>query len=608
MCGGLPRLKWRQFATFLVQYGPKRHSGSSADRWLRTFASDFKTERKMERINRRIPDCNLQETSLIKMYEDSFRRHWLSPALSDYRGERISYGELARRVARMHVLFENAGIVRGDKIALCGKNSLAWGVSFLSVLTYGAVPVPILNDFKPGNIHTIVNHSEARLLMVGDVVLSGMDPAGMPGIDGMILMNDMSCRFSRSGLLERAFENLDATFAVKYAGGFTKSDVCYEAEESPESLAVLNYTSGTTSEPKGVMIPYRALLANMKFACATLPLVEGETVVSMLPMAHMFGLAFQLMFELLTGAGVCYLGRTPTPKTLFAAFAEEKPKLVITVPLVVEKVIRQKVQPLLGKPLMKIAMAIPGLRALVGGKIRRGILDAFGGNVDSLIIGGAALNADVEKILRQIRFPYTVGYGSTECAPLVSYADWERYAPGSCGVPIAGCTVSVFSDNPSSNVGELLVKGDNVMLGYYKNPNATRDAIDPEGWFHTGDMGLIDGNGNIFIKGRCKNMILGPSGQNIYPEEIEDMINNLPLVVENLVVERDRKLVALVLPDFEAMKAAGLSSLDLAAKMEDERRRLNGLLPSYSQISKFQIRTEPFERTPKNSIRRFLYK
>lgn len=550
----------------------------------------------------------MKSASLIKMYEDSLRRHWTHVALSDFRGEKITYGELARRIARTHVLFENAGVVRGDKIALCGKNCLAWGVSFFSVLSYGAVPVPILNDFKPGNIHTIVNHSQAKLLMVGDVVLKGMVPDEMPGIDGMILMNDMSCRFSRSKLLDRAFENLDATFAVRYAGGFTPGDVCYEPEDSPESLAVLNYTSGTTSAPKGVMIPYRALLANMKFACATLPIRAGETVVSMLPMAHMFGLAFQLMFEILLGASVCYLGRTPTPKTLFTAFSEEKPKLIITVPLVIEKVVRQKVQPVLDKPVMKFAMAVPGLRGLVGEKIRKGILDAFGGNVDSVIIGGAALNADVEKVLRKIKFPYTVGYGSTECAPLVSYADWEKYVPGSCGVAITGCKVDVFSDNRTSNVGELLVKGDNVMLGYYKNPNATRDVIDPDGWFHTGDMGLIDADGNIFIKGRCKNMILGPSGQNIYPEEIEDMFGNLPLVVENLVVERDRKLVALILPDYEAGKAMGLTPDGVIGELESERKRLNEQLPAYSQIAKIEIRKEPFERTPKNSIRRFLYK
>ena len=384
----------------------------------------------MKRIIYRTPDCDMNAVSLIKMFEDSFRRHWNNKALSDFQGETITYGELAERVARLHVLLEDAGIGKGDKVALCGKNCLAWGVSFFGVLTYGAVPVPILNDFKPANVHMLVNHSEAKLLMAGDVVLAGIVPEEMPDIAGIILMNDMSCAFSRSQVLDNAFANQEKHFSEKYPDGFNADCIEYEAESSPDDLAVLNYTSGTTSDPKGVMVPYRALLINMKFACGVLPLNEEETVVSILPMAHMFGLSFQLMFELLLGSSICYLGKMPTPKILFAAFAEEKPKLIITVPLVIEKVIKQKVQPVMEKPFMKVAMAIPGLKQLIGGKIRNQVLAAFGGNVDSLIVGGAALNADVEKILRKIKFPYTVGYGSTECAPLISYVDWERYKNG----------------------------------------------------------------------------------------------------------------------------------------------------------------------------------
>lgn len=549
----------------------------------------------------------MNATSVIKMYEDSFRRHWSNIALSDFRGERITYGELAKRVARVHILLEGAGVKRGDKVALCGKNCLAWGVSFFGVYTYGAIPVPILNDFKPANVHTLVNHSEAKLLMVGDVVLSGMVFDEMPDIAGIILQNDMSLKASRSEALTKTMESLDELFDKKYPNGFTKDDIRYEAEKDTNDLAVLNYTSGTTSDPKGVMIPYRAMLVNLKFACGVLPLVKDETVVSILPMAHMFGLAFQLMFELLLGASVCYLGKMPSPKILFDAFAEEKPTLVITVPLVIEKVIKQKIQPVMDKPIMKVLMAIPGINRIIGGKIRSKIIDAFGGKMDCLIVGGAALNAEVERILRKIHFPYTVGYGSTECAPLISYVDWEKYKAGSCGVAVPGCPVEVFSTAPGE-MGELLVKGDNVMLGYYKNPNATRDVIDPEGWFHTGDMGTIDKQGYIYIKGRCKNMILGPSGQNIYPEEIEDMYMNQPMVSEVLIVDRDRKLVALVLPDYEAGKAAGLNEQQVLARLEEDRKKINDMLPAYSQVSKLEIRTEPFERTPKRSIRRFLYK
>lgn len=555
----------------------------------------------MRPLLKRTPDCNLELDSLILMFEDSFKRHWEFKALSDYKGTSITYQELATRIEKVHILLSEAGIVRGDRVALCGKNCLSWGVAFFGVFTYGAVPVPILNDFKPGNIHTIVNHSEAKLLMVGDVVLQGMVFDEMPAIDGIVLMDDMSLQHCRAEKLAKAFENLESIFNEKYPNGFTKDDIHYEKENSPEDMCVLNYTSGTTSDPKGVMIPYRALQANCVFACRNIPLKSDETVVSILPMAHMFGLTFQLMFELMLGSSVCYLGKAPTPAILFGAFAEAKPTLVLTVPLVIEKVIKQKIMPVLAKPSMKILLAIPGVRNIILGKIRTQILAAFGGKVDEVVIGGAAINPEVEKILRMMKFPYTVGYGSTECAPLISYADYETYEPGSCGRIINDCKIEVVG-NGEEEVGELVVSGPIVMLGYYKNEAATKAVIDSDGRFHTGDLGVIDAKGNIFIKGRCKTMILGPSGQNIYPEEIEAMLDNEPLISESLVVSRDGKLVALVLPDADASKG-----LDVPAEFDQIKKKLNALLPNYSQLATFEIRTEPFERTPKRSIRRFLY-
>lgn len=554
------------------------------------------------------PDCNLDRTSLIKMFEDSFRNHWNYTALTDYNGPSYKYSEVAEQVAKLHIVLEKVGIQKGDKVALCGKNFSNWGISYLAVLTYGAIPVPILNDFKPDNIHTIVNHSEASLLLVGDIVWSGLNPEKMPEIIGVIIMTDFSCPFSRNELLSSAVNDMDKNFMEKYPNGFTPSCVVYDEETDMDAMAILNYTSGTTSDPKGVMIPYRALLINMKFACKNIPLQHNHTVVSILPMAHMFGLAFQLMFELLLGSSVCYLVKMPSPKVIFEAFGKMKPKVVIAVPLVIEKVIKTKIFPVVNKPLMKIATNVPVLRQIIFKSIKKKIIDAFGGEMSVLIVGGAALNVEVEKFLRKIKFPYTVGYGTTECAPLIAYSDWEDYKQGSCGVFIPGTQVDIFSSDKTREVGEILVKGPNVMLGYYKNPNATRDVIDPEGWYHTGDMGLIDKDGHIYIKGRCKNMILGPSGQNIYPEEIEDHLDNMPYVVESLIVERNHKLVALVLPDRDAAYSEGLKDEDIEKHLEENRKTLNELLPTYSQVSEIEIRKEPFERTPKKSIRRFLYK
>lgn len=553
------------------------------------------------------PGCDLNETSLIKMYQHSFRKYWDYVAMTDYNGGSIKYGELAESIAKLHIVLAKYGIKSEDKVALCGKNCLAWGVSYFAILTYGAVAVPILNDFKPVNIHSIVNHSEAKLLFVGDIVWEGLDPEEMKAIDGVVLMNDFSLPFSRSEKLSKAYNSLEADFKAKYPNGFKPEDVIYKEEKDTNEMAVLNYTSGTTSDPKGVMIPYRAFLLNMKFACTNIPLQPEHTVVSILPMAHMFGLSFQLMFELLLGSSVCYLGRIPSPKILFDAFAKEKPKVVITVPLIIEKVIKQKIFPVVNTPMMKIALNTPIIKGIVGRKIKEKILAAFGGEMAVLIIGGAALNVEVEKTLRKIKFPYTVGYGATECAPLISYSNWEDYKQGSCGAYLPGTEVDIFSSDKTREVGEILVRGPHVMLGYYKNPNATRETIDPEGWYHTGDLGLIDKDGVITIKGRSKNMILGSSGQNIYPEEIEDFLTNMPYVDEVVVVNRKHKLVALVYPLQESIQADGLSQADLVAKMEENRIALNAAMPTYSQVAEIELREEPFEKTPKKSIRRFLY-
>jgi len=553
------------------------------------------------------PDCDMNATSIIKMYEDSFFRHWDLLAMSDYKGATWSYRDLATHIAKFHIVLEKSGIKPGDKVALCGKNCSAWGASYFSLLTYGAVPVPILNDFKPWNIHAIVNHSEAKLLFVGQNVWNNLKAEEMPAIIGAVVMDNFVCAFSRDDKFADAMKNVEANFAAAYPEGFKKTDIHYNAEKDTNDMAVLNYTSGTTSDPKGVMIPYRALLINCQFACSVISLQHEHKVVSILPMAHMFGLAFQLMFELLLGSSVCYLVKMPSPAVIFQAFAEVHPKVVIAVPLIIEKVIKQKVMPIMNKPMIRFAMKVPVIKNRIAAKINRSIVNAFGGEMDQLIVGGAALNADVEKVLRKIKFHYTVGYGTTECAPLIAYSGWFEYKAGSCGKFIPGTEVDIFSEDKTKEIGEILVKGPNVMLGYFKNPNATREVIDPQGWYHTGDMGIIDKDGVITIKGRCKNMILGPSGQNIYPEEIEDQMVNLPYIEEVLVVSRQNKLVALILPDYEAGKADGLNEEQVRNKMEENRKTLNQMMPAYSQVAEVEIRTEPFERTPKKSIRRFLY-
>lgn len=548
----------------------------------------------------------IMEESFLKYIEDSIKSNWDRPALTDFKGATSSYKDVARKIEKLHLLFEQCGIVKGDKIALCSRNTSNWGIAFLATLTYGAVAVPILNEFKPDNVHHIVNHSEARLLFAGDVVWENLDESAMPGLDGVLRVEDYSLRFSRQERLTEARAKLNELFGKKYPDRFRPEDVRYEYDK-PDELALINYTSGTTSSSKGVMLPYRSLWTNMKFALGVFGLTPGEQIVSMLPMAHMYGLAFEFIYEFASGMHIHFLSRTPSPKIIAEAFAEVKPNLIITVPLVIEKIIKKKVFPTIEKPHMKILMNIPIINDKIKDTIRQKVIDAFGGQFKELIIGGAALNKDVELFLRSIRFPYTVGYGMTECGPLLSYDGWQTFKQGSCGKAVPRVELRIDSPDQQNIVGEIMAKGDCVMSGYYKNPEATKAALDADGWLHTGDMGIIDADGYLYIRGRCKNMILSSNGQNIYPEEIEDRLNNMPYINESIVIEKEGKLVALICPDFDAVNADKLSDDKLNEAMNDNLKELNQQLPAYSQVSTFKLFDEEFEKTPKRSIKRFLY-
>lgn len=542
----------------------------------------------------------------LKYVEESIKKNWDLPSLTDFKGTTSSYKDVARKIEKLHILFEQSGIQKGDKIALCSRNMSSWGIAFLATLTYGAVAVPILNEFKPDNIHHIVNHSESRLLFVGDVVWENLDESAMPTLDGILRIEDFSLRHSNKKELTKARERLNELFGKKYPNRFTAENVKYTYDKLDE-LALINYTSGTTSSSKGVMLTYRSIWSNMKFGIETLGFNPGEQIVCMLPMAHMYGLAFEFIYQFVNGTHIHFLSRTPSPKIIADAFAEVKPDLIITVPLVIEKIIRKKIFPTIEKPHMKLLMNIPIINDKIKDTIRQKVIDALGGKFKEIIIGGAALNKEVENFLRTIHFPYTVGYGMTECGPLLSYDDWKTFKEGSCGKAVNRVELRIDSDNPQTIVGEILAKGDCVMAGYFKNPEATAAAIDEEGWLHTGDLGLIDSDGYLFIKGRSKNMLLGPNGQNIYPEEIEDRLNNMQYVTESIVIEQEGKLVALVYPDFDSLSAAKIAENQIPSLMEENRKALNYMLPAYSQIVKIKIYNEEFEKTPKRSIKRFLY-
>ena len=547
------------------------------------------------------------EKSFIAFVEESIKKHWDLDALTDYKGATLQYKDVARKIEKLHILLAESGIKPGDKVAVCGRNSSHWGVAFLAILTYGAVAVPILHEFKADNIHNIVNHSEARLLFVGDVVWESLNEAEMPLLEGIILMTDFTLLVCRSKQLEYAREHLNELFGKKFPRNFRREHVSYR-RDNPEELAVINYTSGTTSFSKGVMLPYRSLWANTQFAFDVLTLKPGDRIVSMLPMAHMYGLACEFLYEIACGCHVFFLTRMPSPKIIFQAFADVKPHIVIAVPLIIEKIIKKNVLPKLETLKMKVLLKVPIINDKIKAAVREQMIQGFGGNFYEVIIGGAAFNQEVEKLLKSIDFPYTVGYGMTECGPIICYEDWKRFKPGSCGKAAPRMEVRIDSPDPQNIVGEILTRGNNVMLGYYKNPEATAQILDADGWLHTGDLGVMDEEGNVTIKGRSKNMLLGPSGQNIYPEEIEEKLNNLPFVAECIVIQQnDNKLVALIYPDFEDAYSQGMSDSDIEAAMEENRTTLNAELPAYSQISRIKIYPEEFEKTPKKSIKRFLY-
>ena len=548
--------------------------------------------------------------SFNALIQKSIIDNWDRDALTDFKGQTLQFHDVARKIEKLHILFENSGIKKGDKIALCGRNSSQWAVAFLATLTYGAIAVPILHEFNAEQVHNIVNHSEARLLFVGDHVATIIDPQAMPTLEGIINNPDYSLMLSRTDKLTYAREHLNELYGKKFPKYFRKEHVSYYIEQSPEELAVINYTSGTTGFSKGVMLPYRALWSNFDFAMSVLgnTIKAGDKVISMLPMAHMYGMAFEFIFEFLHGCHVYYLNRVPSPAIIAQALAEIRPRIVIAVPLIIEKIIRKKVFPKIQNNRMRLLLQMPVISKKVREMICQEVLKAFGGNMYEVIIGGAALNQEVERFLKRIDFPYTVGYGATECAPIICYRDWHTFAPGSCGRAALHQEVKIVSPDPKRIPGEILTKGPNVMLGYYKNPEATAETIDRDGWYHTGDLGTIDDDGNVFINGRSKNMLLGPNGQNIYPEEIEDKLNSMTMVIESIVVQRDNKLVALVHPDMDEAKNMGFSEEDLKNIMEQNRNGLNEILPAYEKISEIEIHEEEFEKTPKKSIKRFLYK
>ncbi|MDD4258185.1 MAG: AMP-binding protein [Bacteroidales bacterium] len=539
--------------------------------------------------------------------QNSIKTCWDSPALTNYKRDSYTYGQMAQYVAKFHIYFEKLPLSKGDKIALCGANSAQWGMAYIAASSFEAVAVPLLNDFLPESVMTLTDHSEAKVLFVNKEIWNKIDVAHMPHLQAVISLDDYSLLFARDKANEALYLQLDNLFEAKYPGGFKPEHVNYPTNNF-DNLALINYTSGTTSAPKGVMLTYRSISSNIQFGLWGIPNGPGDKLVSMLPMAHMYGLAFEFLYQLAGGTQIFFLGKVPSPKVLLDALSIVQPYLVITVPLVIEKIFKSSVFPTIKKPAIKFVLKTPVMARIIHNQIRKKLLNAFGGKMRMLVIGGAAINQEVEDLMKTIRMPYTVGYGMTECGPLLSFEDTDKFVKASCGKPVHRMSLRVDSEDPAQIVGELQARGDNVMLGYYKNPEATAAAFTEDGWLRTGDLGLIDANNNIYIKGRSKNLIIGANGQNIYPEEIEDKLNNQPFVVESIVVERDKKLVALVFPDYDRVSQESLDSMGLAKLMEENRMRLNMLLPVFSRISKIEVRQEAFEKTPKRSIKRFLYK
>lgn len=548
------------------------------------------------------------QSDIIAYIEQSLRLNWERLALTDFQGQSFQYRDVARKIAKLHLLFEHAGVRRGDRIALCGRNSAQWAIVALASLTYGAVIVPILHDFKPDNVHHLVCHCEARLFFVDAGTWENLDHDNMPRLEGALLISDYSLLFARNKRLEHARDTLNRLFGDKYPERFTPDDVHFSKEAKPDEVALINYTSGSTGLSKGVMITYGNLWSNIQYTVDGLNfLVPGDGMVCMLPLAHMFGFSVELLHPFVKGCHIHFLTRTPSPKVIMEAFAQVRPKLIVSVPLIIEKIVKTRVFPLLDKPLMKVLLHIPLVDDKLLARIKTRIEETFGGRLQELIIGGAGLSKGVEAFLRRIGFPYTVGYGMTECGPLISYAPWDEQRAGSCGRAVSRMEVRVDSPDPANVPGVLWVKGANVMKGYFNNNDATASVFDKDGWMNTGDIVTIDSDGYIYIRGRDKSMILGPSGQNIYPEEIEQQLNNMPYVAESLVVENDGKLIALIHPDYDAASLQGVSLSKLEPIMQDNIEKLNHELPGYSQIASYKIYQEEFEKTPKRSIKRYLY-
>ena len=547
-------------------------------------------------------DCS----SFNKYVKDTITKNWDQDALTDYQGATLQFHDVARKIEKIHILFENCDIVKGDKIAICGRNSSHWAVAFLATLTYGAIAVPILHEFNAEQIHNIVNHSGARLLFVGDFIAKEIKPAEMPTLEGIINLPDFSLMISRSEKLDYAREHLNMMFGSKFPMAFRKEDINYH-EDQPEELALINYTSGTTGFSKGVMLPYRALVGNLEFCLRHLgsKIKAGDPMLDILPMAHMYGMAVEFIFGFCNGCHLFFLNRLPSPTLIAKAFTDIRPTLIVSVPLIIEKIIRKKVFPKIQNNGMRLLLAMPVVSKKVKERICQQVYEAFGGKAYEIIVGGAPLSKEVEQFLLSINFPVTVGYGATECAPLISYRDWKEFAATSCGCPVDNMEVRILSSDPANIPGEIITRGKHVMLGYYKNEEATRQVIDDEGWYHTGDLGTMDADRNIYIKGRIKNMLLGANGQNIYPEEIEDKLNSMPMVSESLIVQRGEKLVALVHPDMDEIVNFGEE--ELMAVMDQNRENLNAMLPTYSRIQSIEIFNEEFQKTPKKSIKRYLY-
>ena len=552
----------------------------------------------------------METKSFNACVQETIQKYWDRDGLSDYGVQTFQYKDVARIIEKLHIILEASGVKHGDKVAICGRNSSRWGIAFFATLTYGAVAVPILHEFHPEQIHDIVNHSEAKLLFVGDQVWPKLNADKMPHLEGIFgnSSDEYTLLVGRTEKVRYARENLNRLFGAKYPMNFRARDIHYY-EDKPDELAVLNYTSGTTSNSKGVMIPFRALWSNYAFAVDELghKMGPGDKVLSMLPMAHMYGMAFEFIYEFLHGVHVHFLSKTPSPAVLLSAFADLKPKLVVAVPLIIEKIVRKAVLPKLQTPAVRLALRTPFLRDRVKAEVCHKLQQAFGGNFYEIIVGGAAFSQDIETVLHDIGFNYTVGYGTTECAPIISYSDWSTFKPGSCGRPVVRMEVRIDSPDPQNVIGEILTRGTNVMLGYYKNEEATAAILDEDGWYHTGDLGVMDAEGNIFIKGRSKNMLLGASGQNIYPEEIEDKLGSLPFVSECVVIQKGEHLYGLVYTDPEEAKAAKLSAAMLEAQMEENRIELNKIVPSYCRLHAIRLMPEEFEKTPKRSIKRYLY-